>query len=240
MREGNYYVVLPFMAKMGLKGLDKEIYAIVYGFSQGGVGSFDGSLSYLMEWTNATKQGVLKSLRKLVDEGFLEKEEAIVGGKRQIRYKARQVKPESSGVVHQIFPTGKLSSPSEVNSVDRGGKLSSPNNKEIIKKEDRSIDKGSLDPLSRRLLESDYMDERHPDLWDANLFLVTARTHFGKKATKALGYFLDQFRSRKGKDENGFPVIDRWAYLRESIINGLRTQCENDSDKANLEALRRL
>ena len=225
MREGNYYVVLPFMAKMGLKGLDKEIYAIVHGFSQGGVGSFDGSLSYLMEWTNATKQGVLKSLRKLVEEGFLEKEEAIVGGKRQVRYKAS---------------TGKLSSPSEVNSVHQAGKLSSPNNKEIIKKEDRSIDKGSLDPLSRRLIESDYMDERHHDLWDANLFLTTARTYFGKKAAKALGYFLDQFRSRKGKDENGFPVIDRWAYLRESVINGLRTQCENESDKANLEALRRL
>lgn len=45
-----------------LKGTELHIYAIIYGFSQDGVSSFAGTLSYLMQWCNASKNTVLKAL----------------------------------------------------------------------------------------------------------------------------------------------------------------------------------
>jgi predicted transcriptional regulator len=60
-----------------LSGNDLMVYAIIYGFSQDGESRFTGSLQYLADWCNATKSGIQKNLKNLVDAGLIEKYESF-------------------------------------------------------------------------------------------------------------------------------------------------------------------
>lgn len=75
VRRENYLIVLGWMiTDLNLKGNELLVYAIIYGFSQKENQSFDGSLQYLADWTNSTKQGVLKSLKSLEEKKLIKKE----------------------------------------------------------------------------------------------------------------------------------------------------------------------
>ena len=52
------------MLNLGLRGNSLIIYAIIYGFSQVEGHYFNGSLQYLSDWTNSTRQGVIKNLKE--------------------------------------------------------------------------------------------------------------------------------------------------------------------------------
>ena len=76
MKSENYVVIHGWMVnELGLKGNDLMVYAIIYGFSQTEGQKFTGSLQYLAEWCNSTKQGILKNLKSLIDKGLIIKEE---------------------------------------------------------------------------------------------------------------------------------------------------------------------
>lgn len=106
VKDGSYINIQSFMINdLHLKGNDLLIYAIIYGFSQDGETRFTGSLSYLAAWTQSSKQGVLKSLKKLVELGYIKKIERYNNGIKFCEYYSTQL-------------TGVL------NSVDRGIKQS--------------------------------------------------------------------------------------------------------------------
>lgn len=88
LTKGNYYVIQSFMTtELGLKGIDKEIYAIVWGFSQG-ENTFNGSLSYLEEITGYSRPTVVSSLKKLVKKGLLVKKDIFRDGQKFCAYRA--------------------------------------------------------------------------------------------------------------------------------------------------------
>ena len=74
------------VSKLKLKGNELLIYAIIYGFSQNGENKFSGSLQYLADWTNSTKQGVMKVLKSLYEKGLIFKEERLVNGVKFCQY----------------------------------------------------------------------------------------------------------------------------------------------------------
>ena len=83
VKDGNYVVIQSFMVKdLGLKGNELLIYAIIYGFSQNEQ-RFNGSLQYLADWTNCSKQTVQATLKSLCEKGFLEK---FVYENNQVRF----------------------------------------------------------------------------------------------------------------------------------------------------------
>lgn len=89
IKDENYYVVQAWMAtRLNLKGIEKEIYAIIYSFTQNGEGVFDGSLTYLSELTGASTRTVMRSLDKLVERGLLEKQAKTINGVKLCEYKA--------------------------------------------------------------------------------------------------------------------------------------------------------
>lgn len=91
VKDGNYYVVQSFMVKdLKLKGLEKDVYAIIYGFSQAENQTFTGSLQYLADWTNSTKQGILKTLNSLVERNLICKKENIINGVKFVEYYSTQ------------------------------------------------------------------------------------------------------------------------------------------------------
>ena len=78
MKENTYFVVQSWMVTdLKLSGNDLIVYAIIYGFSQDGESRFTGSLQYLADWCNATKAGIQKNLKNLVDAGLIEKYESF-------------------------------------------------------------------------------------------------------------------------------------------------------------------
>ena len=88
LEKGNYYVVQSFMvSELKLKGLERELYAIIWGFSQGN-NTFNGSLAYLSEWTGYTKQRICDVLKGLVSRGLLVKKEIFRNGQKLCVYKA--------------------------------------------------------------------------------------------------------------------------------------------------------
>lgn len=91
VKDGNYYVVQSFMVKdFKLKGLEKDVFAIIYGFSQAENQWFDGSLQYLADWTTSSKQGVLKALKLLQEKGLILKEENMLNGIKFVKYRSTQ------------------------------------------------------------------------------------------------------------------------------------------------------
>ena len=132
------------LEELKLKGIEKDIYAVIYGFSKDNQGVFTGSLAYLQFWTQSTKRGVLKALTNLIDKGYIVKTKI---GYNRAAYRALECddikalitresgKSDSETMVNSVHHHGELSSPSMDNSVHHHGELSSPrtNNIEINK-----------------------------------------------------------------------------------------------------------
>lgn len=110
VKNENFVAIQGWMVtELKLKGNSLLIYAIIYGFSQAEGQVFTGSLQYLSDWTNSTKQGVLKSLRSLIDAGLIGKKEKNINGVKFVEYYVTKF----NGVL---------------NKVERGIKQSLPNN----------------------------------------------------------------------------------------------------------------
>lgn len=76
MKSESYITIQGWMRnELNLKGNDLLVYAIIYGFSQDGNNEFTGSLQYLADWCGATKQGVQKNLKNLLNLGLIKKRE---------------------------------------------------------------------------------------------------------------------------------------------------------------------
>ena len=89
VKEDNYYCVQGWMVNnLGLSGNNLIVYAIIYGFSQTEEQYFSGSIRYLCEWTNSTKQGLYKNLKYLCDKGYLEKKSETINGVIFNKYRA--------------------------------------------------------------------------------------------------------------------------------------------------------
>ncbi|MGL5243883.1 MAG: helix-turn-helix domain-containing protein [Sarcina sp.] len=118
VKEENFVSIQGWMvSRLGLKGNELIIYAIIYGFSQEENSNFTGSRQYLSDWTNSTKSGVQKNLNSLVEKGLLEKKEKINNGVKFCEYKA----------VTKVTPSQQSCLPPD-NKVAQGGQQSCPNN----------------------------------------------------------------------------------------------------------------
>ena len=84
------YIVLQgwMISELKLKGNELIIYACIYGFSQVENQVFNGGLQYLADWTNSTKQSVVKCIKSLVEKGFVVKTDKVINGVKFCEYHA--------------------------------------------------------------------------------------------------------------------------------------------------------
>ena len=104
--------------ELNLKGNELLIYAIIYGFTQLDNQEFKGSLQYLADWTNSTKQGVIKNLKSLIDKGLIEKKETIFNNVKFIYYyatKFNSIKQSLTGYSTKFNGGIKQSLPNNIN-----------------------------------------------------------------------------------------------------------------------------
>lgn len=119
VKNENFVCIQGFMLNdLKLKGNELIIYAIIYGFSQDGDNAFDGSLQYLADWTNSTKQGVIKCLKSLVTKKLIEKNDRYVNGVKFCSYKV--LNKNEYGIKQSLTPP--------LNNVELGIKQSLHNN----------------------------------------------------------------------------------------------------------------
>lgn len=86
----NYFLIQGWMIKeLKLKGNELLIFAIIYGFSQDGQSKFTGSLQYLAEWTNSTKQNCMNHLKSLLKKDLIEKEEIELNNNKFCKYNVK-------------------------------------------------------------------------------------------------------------------------------------------------------
>ena len=84
IKNNSFITIQSFMVtELELKGNELLIYAIIHGFSQTENQFFTGSLQYLADWTRSSKQGVLKSLKGLIDRNLIVKKEVF---KNNVKY----------------------------------------------------------------------------------------------------------------------------------------------------------
>jgi hypothetical protein len=89
IKDTNFFLVNGWMInRLNLKGAALQVFAIIYGFSQDGEGSFTGSLQYLCDFTNSSKNTVIKALKELVEKEYITKTENSINGVRFCTYKA--------------------------------------------------------------------------------------------------------------------------------------------------------
>lgn len=72
IKQSDYIVIQADMiTELGLSGNRLLIYALIHGFCKDGEHEFHGSINYICEWTNLSRQTVLNVLKSLVDDGLL-------------------------------------------------------------------------------------------------------------------------------------------------------------------------
>ena len=88
IRDENYYQISGWMLnQLELKGIQLQVFAIIYGFTQDGENKFEGSVNYLCEFTGASRSTVLRALNELTDKGLLAKEEIFRNGVKFCNYR---------------------------------------------------------------------------------------------------------------------------------------------------------
>ena len=118
------YIVYGWMGSkegLGLKSYYKEIYAIIYAFSNDGANKYVGSLNYLMEVTGLTKPTIIKGLDYLVSNLLVHKI-TVNDGLTPNTYWA------NLEVVKDIYSRSQYILTKVVNEVSPGSKAPLPNN----------------------------------------------------------------------------------------------------------------
>lgn len=88
IRNDNYFVIYGWMIKrLHLKGVELQVFSIIYGFDKDGTGSFTGSLQYLMDFTNCCKNTVSAAITRLLSKGYILKTEKGTNGVKYCTYR---------------------------------------------------------------------------------------------------------------------------------------------------------
>lgn len=116
----NYVVIQGWMLnELQLKGNELIVYAIIYGFTQIEGQLFNGSLQYLADWTNSTKQGVLKNLKSLIEKGYIKKNDKYINSVKFCEYyttKLNEVYNKvDEGIQQSLIPPIKQSLTNNIN-----------------------------------------------------------------------------------------------------------------------------
>ena len=94
IKDENFVTIQGWMiTKLGLKGNELMVYAVIYGFSQDGESMFTGSRKYLAEWCNCSMRSVDYALKSLAEKGYIIKRDKTINGVHLCEYKTAEIAP---------------------------------------------------------------------------------------------------------------------------------------------------
>lgn len=86
----NQYINIPSFARtiLDLSGNELIAYSLIHGFSQDGKSVYKGGLQYIADWCGlSSKIRAKEVIDRLINKGFIEKEETIINGVKFVSYK---------------------------------------------------------------------------------------------------------------------------------------------------------
>lgn len=181
-----------------LKGNELIIYACIYGFSQAENQVFNGSLQYLADWTNSTKQGVIRCLKSLIEKGYIVKTDKIINGVKFCEYSITDLNKVLNKVEYPIKQ-----------SLTNGVKQSLPNN---------IVSQNLLETINKII---DHLNEKAGTNYRAN----GQATQKHIKARLAEGFTVDDFITVIDKKCAEWKGSEMEKYLRPETLFG--TKFEN-------------
>ena len=87
LKDSTYFVTYSWMTnKLNLKTVERDVFAIIYGFCQDGTSDFHGSLSYMATLTGYSRNSICTALKNLTDKRLLNKDEKITNNIKYCSY----------------------------------------------------------------------------------------------------------------------------------------------------------
>ena len=185
--------------ELKLKGNDLIIYAIIYMFSQAEDQKYNGSLQYLANWTNSSKQGVQKNLKSLIDKNLVKKEVEILNGVNYCSYYATKF----HGVCNKVSQGIQQSCTEHTTELHGGIQQSCTNNKEI--NNNITSLKVSIDTYREIIDYMNTVNEHHT--------FEKKQPFFYKATSKDTQRYINA-RLREGYDIEDFKDVIYFGYLK--------------------------
>lgn len=89
MKDSNFFVIFGWMINnLKLKGMERDAFAIIYGFSQDEITPYYGSLSYMSKAMGCAKSTVQKVLKSLEEKGMIQRIVETINNVTFNRFKA--------------------------------------------------------------------------------------------------------------------------------------------------------
>ena len=227
IKNENYITIQGWMInELDLKGNELIIYSIIYGFSQAENQIYNGSLQYLADWTNSTKQGVLKNLKSLVDKGYIVKNDKLINGVKFCEYYATKF----NGVLNKVeqgieqISTGGIKQ-SSTNNIDLDNPINNKDNNVIPYEEIVSLYHEicisypkimKLNEGRKKTIKARYLEyEKEINIFK-KLFIKAEASNF-----------------LKGNNDNNWSASFDWLINPSNMIKVLEGNYDNKEEKKN-------
>ena len=229
MNYDDYFVVQARMVvELGLSGNRLLVYALIHGFCKDGNNEFTGSINYLCEWTNLSRNTVISTLKSLVDDKLLNKREYVINGVKYCAY--------SMGDCGKLPPSGHVWGGSAKNAPpvqkeEQGSAKTSPNN---IR--DNNIDKRIEDTIISSKKEKRFVK---PTIQEIQAHILEKGYTFDAEAFYAF-YESNGWKVGRNPMKNWKMACTTWAknrnnnnnnnYGRETITDKIRRSVAEASE----------
>lgn len=214
IKNENYYIIHGWMLnELDLKGVQLQVYAIIYGFSQIEDNEFTGSLSYLCEFTGASKPTIIKALKDLQEKNLIARREENINSVTFTRYSA--ILP----VVKKLYQGSKETLPG-------GGKETLPNNiiynNINIKKERDTAEKIILGEFENVQMSQNDLNKLY-EKWskeqvdnmveNLSCYLASSRKRYKNHYAVLLTWLKKDFPTSNKKASAGSLIEEGWCKL---------------------------
>ena len=199
-----YFLVFSWMPnQLGLKGTERDVFAIIYGFSQDGVNKFTGSLNYISSFLKVSRQSVINALASLVEKDYIIKEQSVINNVKCNSYKVNlEVVKKIDRVVKKFDKGSQKTLQGWSKNLTGGSQKTLPNN--ILD----NIDDNILIRENARTQKKAYGEFQNVLLSDDEYDLLIEE--FGNP--KLLIKRLDEYKEQSGKNYNSdYMAIRKWV-----------------------------
>lgn len=224
VNDNNFVDIQGWMVtKLKLSGNELFIFAIIYGFSQIEGHKFTGSLQYLADWTNSSKQTCINNLKILVEKDLLIKTEKEINGLKFCEYAANL-----NTIKKNLIPIKKSLINNIDNNIDNTNIINNicinnvENETESKKEKLKLIDNDNINKEEEKILKEnikciiDYLNES-----------IGSKYKYNNKTTIKLikarfkdGYKLDDFYDVIDKKVKDWFNSEMQKYLRPETLFG--------------------
>jgi hypothetical protein len=229
VKDENFICIFGWMVdpdKLNLSGMELNIYAIIYGFSQTQDQYFTGSLQYLIEWTNSSRRAVINNLNSLVDKGLIIKEEVSYN---KYRYKAvvQNVHHENDGA--ECAPDGAENAPDNA----KNGAECAPDGAECAPNNiDNNINIYSSNKRENKTTQIKHKYGEYQNVLLKDNELKTLVVIYGQEKIDACIKELDEYIEMKGyKAKSHYLAIRKWVIDRVEEIEKKKSLQNSEAKK---------